>query len=369
MSKSSTLKICSPGNLQGRRTSSTVAILTWDEPYSTCHLCPDAVGYEISGEGIATVNILRPPYELRGLNRNINYRVCVRAKAAGNNISEPSYFDVLKSPGTPGNLRATHLPDEGVTLTWSAPLGDVPVFDYLVSRHGELIATVRGLTYQVSDSTALTAYDIEVRARSARSNLSDPALLDITPPGRPIGLFAVSMSSRAVALIWGRSNDNVRVASYEILKDDEVIDTTQNDTPAYLAIGLTPETQYRFAVRALDESGNRSKASDPLYVKTPLLDPPKNVRILNVTPFSIALAWDRPDGAIGLISYNSQADNHSGSFREIQTPLQGVTFIGLRPSSTYTVSIRSQDASERYSQPVTLEITTPQITQTTPLRY
>lgn len=85
-----TWQICSPGNLQVGRTSPTTAILTWDEPYSTCHLCPDAVGYEVSGEGIATVNVTRPPCEITGLKADVEYRLYVYAMATGNNRSQPS---------------------------------------------------------------------------------------------------------------------------------------------------------------------------------------------------------------------------------------------------------------------------------------
>jgi hypothetical protein len=182
--------------------------------------------------------------------------------------------------------------------------------------------------------------------------------LDITPPEKPTGLVALNLSTRATALVWNRAADNVAVVEYEILKGDVVIDKTKDETPAYLAIGLTPETQYRFAVQALDATGNRSEASDAIVVETPLLDPPKNVRVVSVSRSSITLAWNRPDGAIGLVGYKSEADNHKGSTREIQSPVQGVVFTFLRPSSTYTVKISGHDASQRYSEPFTLEVTT-----------
>lgn len=87
------VRICSPGNVRADRNTPTSATLTWDEPYATCSLCPDAVGYEVSGEGIATLNVTRPPCVVTGLSAGREYRLVVRAKAAGNNISGPS--DVL----------------------------------------------------------------------------------------------------------------------------------------------------------------------------------------------------------------------------------------------------------------------------------
>ena len=153
VSSASATQICSPGNLRGIRTNSTTVVLNWAEPYSTCNLCPDAMGYEISGDGIDTIDILRPPHELRELNPHVNYQICVRAKAAGNNISEPSYCDVLRSPGKPGNLRVTDVPPTGFTLTWSAHDGGEPVSNYEIRYPGEFCAFVSGLTYQLSSPT------------------------------------------------------------------------------------------------------------------------------------------------------------------------------------------------------------------------
>ena len=357
-SSQGSVQICSPGNIKGGRTRPTVAELTWDEPYSTCHLCPDALSFEISGEGIATVETARPPFELQGLNPSIDYRVCVRAKAAGNNISQPAYFNVLRWPGMPGNLRIIGRTDRDVTLAWEAPVGETQIYDYLVLHQGQPIATVRGLTYTMSYPLPVNPYEVEVHARDIRGNLSDPGVLHTLAPGKPTGLAADRISIKAAVLRWSHSSDNFAVTRYEVLEKDEVIDSVHRDTLFYAVTGLVPETSYLFSVRALDSTGNRSEASEPLTVTTPLLYPPTNIQILNVTRSSITLAWDRPEGGIGLVGYISEADNQQGSSRTIQSPALGVTFTGLRSSSTYSVNISSHDAFQRVSEPATLQITT-----------
>ena len=367
------VQICSPGFLKGNRTSSTRATLIWHEPYAACNLCPDAVGYEVSSASFNTLLVSQSPCELQ-LN-SFFHRISVRAKGANGSLSEPSFIDIHPSPPAPTGLRATPT-ENGTSLSWVAPVGGERVFDYLVSHKGEFIAAVHDLSYLLKLSTWQRSFDIEVRARSSAGNLSDPATLDVTPPEKPTELVALNFSSRAAVLIWARATDNVGVVNYEVLKDGEVIATTQDETPTYSALGLQPETQYSFSVRALDAFGNRSEESAPVIVKTPVLDPPQNVRVTNVTRNSIVLAWDRPDGAVGLINYLSEVDNHKGSTRKIHSPVQGVAFTGLRSWSTYTVKVSAQDASERYSECVTLEVKTSRaganrasVTRTTPPRY
>ncbi|WP_077048376.1 fibronectin type III domain-containing protein [Pseudomonas sp. KK4] len=350
------VQICSPGNLKGHRTSSTTATLTWDEPYATCGLCPDAVGYELSSSSFNTLDVAHSPYELR-LSPSL-HRIQVRVKGANGSVSEPGCIDIHPSPPAPVDLRACDLTDSGMTLNWTAPAGGEPVSDYVVSHKGQFTAAVRGLVYRISEPAGQRTPDVQVRARSVRGDLSDPATLDITPPGKPTGLRALNLSSRATVLVWAGAADNVKVVRYEVLKDNVVIDTTRDATPSYSATGLVPQTRYAFAVRALDAFGNRSELSQAITVQTPFLDAPRNLRVVNVTRSSIVLAWDRPDEAIGLINYKSEVDNHKGSSRSAQGPALDVTFIGLKSGSTYSVAVSANDASQRYSPPATLEVKT-----------
>lgn len=121
-------RICAPGYLRSGRPVPTSIVLYWDEPYAACLFCPDASGYEISGEGIGLIEIARPPCVITGLSAEREYRFAVRAKATGNNISEASEILVGpalpdKKPAPPQNLRATVNENRTVTIAWDAPPG------------------------------------------------------------------------------------------------------------------------------------------------------------------------------------------------------------------------------------------------------
>ncbi|MNF69284.1 Chitinase A1 precursor [compost metagenome] len=167
-------RICSAGNLRGIRTSATSAALSWDEPYATCTLCPNAVGYEIFGEGIAPINVIRSPCEVTGLGNDREYTLAVRVKATGNNVSLPAKVLIGRLPNPPGSLRFIDVTHSSATFAWTPPAGDVAVFDYLISCNGTYLQAVKALECTLSQLASETSYAIEVRARTNAGAQSDP---------------------------------------------------------------------------------------------------------------------------------------------------------------------------------------------------
>jgi chitodextrinase len=366
-----TSRICSPGNVQGYRTSRTTAILTWDEPYATCNLCPDAVGYEVTGEGFSTLNIIRPPCEITGVDPAADLLVSVRAKAAGGVVSDVSHFIIRKDqtpPSRPEHLAVRDVGYFDATLTWDPSTDDVGVAGYRVFLEAGLIATVEETRYHAKLLNIDTPYVFKVRAVDTAGNLSPEAqiefrtLKDVTPPEKPTGLMAINVSSQAAMLVWASPADDLRVTHNIIVQDGKDIATierpVESSVDGYMAKGLTPGSTYRFAVVALDAAGNRSAASNPVSVQTPVLDPPQAIEVINITRQGFELKWSPPQNSVGISGYRTQIDNHAGSTREVHGPLRGVKFIGLRSASTYSVSICAHDVSDRYSEPATLEVTT-----------
>lgn len=198
-------RICSPGNLKGARNTSSTALLSWDEPYATCTLCPNAVGYEISGAGITTINVTRPPCEITGLSPDREYTFAVRARATGNNVSTPSVVVVGANPGAPTSLRVVGMTGNSATLTWTAPDNSVAVFDYLIACNGAYMGGTRGLEYPLTQLHSGMSYGVEVRARSVSGGLSSPTTATFTPgdPSNvPRNLRVTANQNRTVSLAW-----------------------------------------------------------------------------------------------------------------------------------------------------------------------
>lgn len=174
----SSIRICAPGDIIVWRNAPTTAVLSWDEPYAACALCPDAVGYEVSGEGIVTANMTRPPYEVTGLKADAEYLLFVRAKAAGNNVSTASPVRVftyrLLAPSKPGVPELSQLTSSSVTLNWAPSIDHAGAPRYRVYLNDFLIGQTDLPTFNLMHLRSSVTYRVDVRAVNA-AGLSEPA--------------------------------------------------------------------------------------------------------------------------------------------------------------------------------------------------
>lgn len=94
--------------------------------------------------------------------------------------------------------------------------------------------------------------------------------VDITPPTQPQNLRALGSSitdlnsesdtnttiDEAIVLAWTTATDDIGVATYEVFRDDTLLDHTP--FPLYRDSLVEPDTDYIYTVVTVDESGNRS---------------------------------------------------------------------------------------------------------------
>ncbi|WP_223466729.1 fibronectin type III domain-containing protein [Pseudomonas sp. GL-RE-26] len=199
------VRICAPGNLSCTRNTATTVLLSWDDSYERCDLCPNAVGYEVSGAGIATINVARPPCEISGLSTDRQYLFSVRARAGGNNVSSPADCLIGACPDTPSSLQVTGITGTGATLAWSIPAGNVAVADYLVACDGWFVGATREMEYTFSLLEPGKTYRVEVRARSGAGGLSAPVTATFTTgdtSNSPRNLHVTENESHRVSIVW-----------------------------------------------------------------------------------------------------------------------------------------------------------------------
>jgi fibronectin type 3 domain-containing protein len=94
---------------------------------------------------------------------------------------------------------------------------------------------------------------------------------DTQPPSVPASLAASVTSSRTISLTWGASDDDRGVASYRIYRATGAAALAQvatSTTASYSDSGLTASTTYRYAVSAVDGTGNASAQSAPISATT-----------------------------------------------------------------------------------------------------
>lgn len=184
-------------------------------------------------------------------------------------------------PPAPMGVTAVAGSATSVHVMWNRVSGGPDVTAYEVCRGSAKVGEVPGTEHMV-DVTRLepsTTYVFTVRARSGDGALgpSSREIRATTPasaaaderapsrPGRPGGRV---LGSRAVQLAWGRSTDDVGVASYDIYQGGVKIHSVGGDLTATVVTGLRPGTRYAFTVRARDAAGNLSSPGDVVRLTT-----------------------------------------------------------------------------------------------------
>jgi uncharacterized repeat protein (TIGR03806 family) len=189
--------------------------------------------------------------------------------------------DDTTPPTAPGNLVATAAGSQSITLAWRASTdsGGSGLAGYRIIRNGAQVAQVMAnvLTFSDGGLTPNTQYNYQVRAFDGDGNVSansntasatTPA--DTTAPSAPTNATAVASSPTNVNVTWNASTDTggSGLAGYRVFRDGAQIATGIIAT-TYADNTVQPGTLYTYVVRAVDNAGNVSGASNSAQVTTP----------------------------------------------------------------------------------------------------
>jgi spore germination protein YaaH len=128
---------------------------------------------------------------------------------------------------------------------------------------------------------------------------------DAYPPSRPTALRVTAVAADSITVMFGASQDDGRVAAYELLSGGKVI--ARGAAAPLTAQSLACATTFTLRVRALDAAGHLSVTSPVAHARTrpctdtAVPDAPGNVHAITVADTSVALAWDPahdPDGIV-----------------------------------------------------------------------
>jgi len=100
------------------------------------------------------------------------------------------------------------------------------------------------------------------------STRCDTGAADTISPSTPGGLTASGTYKTRIDLGWTESTDNVGVTRYRIFRDGSLLDTV-DAASSYADTTVTPGSTHTYQVRAMDDAGNVSAASDSASATTP----------------------------------------------------------------------------------------------------
>ncbi|EOH87469.1 fibronectin type III domain-containing protein [Enterococcus villorum] len=286
----------------------------------------------------------------------------IRFASSGNGTA---YFDNiqatsldLEAPTVPLHLKVESVTTDSVSLSWEPSTDNVGVTGYLIYRDQEEIGQVDGdtLTYINEGLTADTEYTYEVRAVDQAGNKSEASNAvkartsvaeDTEAPSAPLNLKVTGVTTDSVSLSWEPSTDNVGVTGYLIYRDQEEVGQVDGDTLTYINEGLTADTEYTYEVRAIDQAGNKSEASNAVKARTSVDKeltvpmPPTALRAAKVMEDKVVLMWDAPSDPLEISTY--QIYRNGLPVGEVKGETFTYTDTGLTENTKYCYTVKAKN--------------------------
>ena len=278
-----------------------------------------------------------------------------------------------QAPAVPANVKATIISGSVIDLEWAPSSDNVGVIGYRIYRNNVEIGTSEEMVYTDSLLTREDYYSYTIRAYDAAGNLSEAsisvsvipddtsgdaqaptvpdkevsdnlpnannaetvALPDIQAPTAP-GNVVAAVSGASIIISWDASMDNVGVTGYDIYRDSILIGSTTGET-TYTVMDTEAGTEYNFMVRARDEAGNVSEASEAAFYMILMERPSITGAITGET--DVMISWTEVPWAKEYeLSVNGEVINVGNVTTYFHTP--------ILPNTLYEYKVRAIDGSD-----------------------
>jgi titin len=367
-----------PSTLVATVISSQQIDLTWTDNSS------NETGFRIerSNDGVSyteiqTVSAGVTSFQNTGLTPNTQYFYRVRAyNAAGNS----TYSNIVNAttlvslPAAPTALNATVISSQQINLTWVDNSTNEDGFKIERSIDGTTYSEIQDVasgstTFQNIGLDPATQYYYRIRAYngagySAYSNVVN-ATTQPSAINAPGALSAAVVSSQQINLSWADNSTNE--TGFKIERSDDgvtftEIQTVAADLTSYQNVGLSPNTQYYYRVRAYN-AGSYSAFSNIINATTlnSSINPPGSLTATAVSAQQINLTWS--DNSSNELGFRIERSADGVIFNEISLVGANITAYqnyGLLDNTLYYYRIKAYNASETSSYSNIVNVTTPQ---------
>lgn len=206
---------------------------------------------------------------------------------------------------------------------------------------GELAVTDTGLTPGTQYCYSLIAYD----STGNDSAPSGQVCVTTSSLSAPTGLTITAFSTSQINLAWTASTG---AASYRIYRAGTYLKSANVTTAA--DTGLLADTQYCYAVSAIDASGQESALTSGLCASTPPVAAPTNPLVTAISSTRIDLSWDVVAGVSGYKIYRSGINLKSARNPDDPAATRAsASDTGLLADTEYCYSISAYDAANNES--------------------
>lgn len=360
-----------PKNLKVNDVSSDSVSLSWEAATDNVGV----MGYLVYRDNqlIQTVTGADLAYTDNGLTEDTTYTYEVRAVDQAGNVSVASNAVTARTklassspPAVPLNLKVTSVTTDSVSLSWESATDSIDVIGYIIYRDNQLIQGVIGAEEVAYTDIGLmedTMYTYQVRAVDQAGNISEMSNTvtaktkqteEILPPAAPLNLRIDDVTTNSVSLSWEAAIDDVGVTGYHVYRDDQLVQTLSGTDLTYIDTGLMEATTYTYKIRAVDQAGNLSEASNAVKARTKMTIevsrplPPTKLRSARVTEHEVALMWDAPNESKEIMSY--QVYRNNVLVGEVARETSLYTDKDLQENTKYSYVVKSKNKEGNLSE-------------------
>lgn len=252
--------------------------------------------YNVYRDGNLVAQSTRSSYRDEGLEPATTYEYRVSAVDEDGDEgplsdSVQATTDPLPPPAAPRDLTATAVGSGSIDLTWSASDSEVGIDYYRILRDGDEVATTDSTGFTDTGLEPETRYQYRVSAVDGAGRESDPSdpasatTLSEPGPPPPADLEATAIGPAQIDLEWNPPVGALRpVEGYRVYRDGKPLGTVV--ATAFADTGLSPDTEYEYAVSSVDDRGIEGELSAGVSATT---DPPADI-IPPAAPTGLRLA-------------------------------------------------------------------------------
>lgn len=288
-----------------------------------------------------------------------------------------TFYD-MSPPSAPMNVQAI-ADSNGITIRWTANT-EPDTKGYEIERAADEAFTSRILlnTFAIPDTFHIdrvsqrsqTTYGYVVYAvdsmdnRSLPSEMAKARMPDIVAPQVPI-ITGLTRDGNQVRLSWTESIEE-DLSTYRVFTGTEENELEQADETTETTFDTVLQSSgiYRFAVSAVDESGNQSPLSE-VYTLTYDADefppPPVNLSFVVDDNDQVVLSWQRPDYEDLNGYYLMRTNMSTGNVRDVgQLSNEATSFTdrSIKKGFTYRYMLKTYNSRWYFSTPEYVEVLT-----------
>ncbi|MGD6803489.1 cell wall-binding repeat-containing protein [Rossellomorea aquimaris] len=217
--------------------------------------------------------------------------------------------------------------------------------------------------YVLDISPQAHAAVITVTSQDSAGNKSDTAsvtVTDATAPSWPDGaeLSISGNTGYSLTIQWPEASDNDKIKHYNFYQDGQKVNEFDASVTSTSIEGLESAKSYRYAVEAVDDSGNKSSmiygSAWTKDVEGPEWPEGGNLSIKEQTNDSLLLAWPKASDKGHVVEYS--LSQNGKVVKLMRSDQHEIRLTGLTPGRTYEFSLKAEDVDDNYSDPLTLKV-------------